>query len=193
MESLSSFPYQQTKGFLGCFERSDWENILRILLRDWLVAGWTRYLPLRPRFLHRKMRKVNILETSTYLQTQNLNFARFSQKCRKACHKFPYQFRYSFTTVIHGWSQGTTFTFWNKSSCTPTITANPTEFASNSLAFDSPHQACNLLIGTKDDHTWKWKEYILESHTSVTFISFVDGSVRLAWFFVPLSWQKRTL
>ena len=65
MESLSSFPYQQTKGFLGCFERSDWENILRILLRDWLVAGWTRYLPLRPRFLHRKMRKVNILETST--------------------------------------------------------------------------------------------------------------------------------
>ena len=43
--------YQRTTDSLGCFERSDWENILRILSRDWLVAGWTAYLPLRPRFL----------------------------------------------------------------------------------------------------------------------------------------------
>ena len=191
MESLA-FSLPANQGFLGLF----WTVRLRKYSSNpitGLACGWMDKVPSTSASFPASQNEKSKYFGDLYLQTQNLNFARFSQKCRKACHKFPYQFRYSFTTVIHGWSQGTTFTFWNKSSCTPTITANPTEFASNSLAFDSPHQACNLLIGTKDDHTWKWKEYILESHTSVTFISFVDGSVRLAWFFVPLSWQKRTL
>ena len=80
--------YQRTTDSLGCFERSDWENILRILSRDWLVAGWTAYLPPRPRFLQNGENKYfSLLLPDPFCHTLGQNSTFFQKLPRIWCLK----------------------------------------------------------------------------------------------------------